>query len=243
MEAPHGRLAASAIEALNQRFSQATPGEILAWASEEFSPDLSLACSFGGPSGMVLVDMVARLGIDLEVFYLDTELLFPETYALRDEVARRYCINPVGYRSRLSVEEQAREQGAELWRIDPDRCCYLRKVAPNEQALKGKRAWITGIRRDQSQTRAVIDAVQWDETFGLIKLCPLAGWSEEQVWEYVRRHDVPVSALHAKGYPSVGCMPCTRPVLPGEALRAGRWSGSAKTECGLHLQPAASSRA
>jgi phosphoadenosine phosphosulfate reductase len=220
---------------LNERFAGAPPQAILAWAGEQFSPDLSLACSFGGASGMVLLDMVAKLKVDLEVFYLDTELLFPETYTLRDQAARRYGIEPVGYRSRLSVAEQSAEHGPELWRSDPDRCCYLRKVAPNEQALKGKRAWITGIRRDQSDTRARIDAVQWDETFGLIKLCPLASWTEDQVWDYAREEDVPVNALHAEGYPSIGCMPCTRPVMPGESLRAGRWAGSAKTECGLHL--------
>lgn len=225
------------LPALNERFAGATPQEILAWAGEQFSPDLSLACSFGGASGMVLLDMVAKLGADLEVFYLDTELLFPETYALRDEAARRYGIQPVGYRSRLSVAEQATEHGAELWRSDPDRCCYLRKVAPNEQALNGKQAWITGIRRDQSDSRARIDPVQWDDTFGLIKICPLAGWTEDQVWAYAREHDVPVNELHAEGFSSIGCMPCTRPVMPGESLRAGRWAGSAKTECGLHLAP------
>lgn len=223
------------LPALNERFAGAAPQAILTWAGERFSPDLSLACSFGGPSGMVLLDMVAGLHLDLEVFYLDTELLFPETYALRDEAARRYGIQPVGYRSQLSVTEQAAEYGAELWRSDPDRCCYLRKVAPNKRALTGKRAWITGIRRDQSETRARIDPVQWDNTFGLIKLCPLAGWTEDQVWSYVHQHHVPVNGLHAEGYPSIGCMPCTRPVMLGESLRAGRWAGSVKTECGLHL--------
>ena len=96
-------------------------------------------------------------------------------------------------------------------------------------------AWVTAIRREQSSNRAAIDVVQWDNTFGLIKLCPLASWTEDQVWAYVREHDVPVNELHAHGYPSIGCMPCTRPVMPGESARAGRWSGQAKTECGLHL--------
>jgi len=225
------------LAALSERFAGAAPEDVLAWAGQQYSRDLSLACSFGGPSGMVLLDMVAQLGLELEVFYLDTELLFPETYALRDEVVRRYGITPVAYRSRLSLDQQAAEHGDELWRRDPDRCCYLRKVAPNEQALRGKRAWISGIRRDQTDTRAVLDVVQWDETFGLVKICPLANWTEEQVWDYVREHDVPVNELHAKGYPSIGCMPCTRPVMPGESLRAGRWPGMPKTECGLHLPP------
>ena len=228
---------------INEGFVGASPQDVLTWAGEQFSPDLSLACSFGGASGMVLLDMVSTLGLDLEVFYLDTDLLFPESYALRDEAVRRYGIEPVAYRSRLSLDQQASEHGAELWRTDPDRCCYLRKVAPNEQALKGKLAWITGIRRDQAGTRAAIEPVQWDDTFGLVKVCPLASWTESQIWDYVRLHDVRVNELHGRGYPSIGCMPCTRPVLPGESLRAGRWSGSAKSECGLHVSPLAAARA
>lgn len=226
-------------DAINAGFAGAEPQDVLRWAGEQFSPDLSLACSFGGPSGMVLLDMVSKLSLDLEVFYLDTGLLFPETYALRDEAARRYGMQPVAYRSRLSLAEQAHEHGPELWRTDPDRCCYLRKVAPNEEALRGKRAWMSGIRRDQAESRSATGFVQWDETFGLVKVCPLAGWTEDQVADYVARYDVPVNALHAEGYPSIGCQPCTRPVMPGESLRAGRWSGFAKTECGLHLAPAA----
>jgi phosphoadenosine phosphosulfate reductase len=221
----------------NESLASAAPEEVLAWAGREFSPDLSLACSFGGPSGMVLLDMASRLGVQLEVFYLDTDFLFPETYALKDEAARRYSIQPVAYRSRLTPAEQAAEFGDELWKRDPDRCCYLRKIAPNEQALKGKKAWISGIRRDQTDNRASIGVVSWDETFDLLKIAPLASWTEEQVWDYVREHDVPVNELHARGYPSIGCTHCTRPVMPGESLRAGRWSGSDKTECGLHLAP------
>lgn len=226
-------------DAINRGFAGAEPQDVLRWAGEQFSPELSLACSFGGPSGMVLFDMVSKLGLELEVFYLDTDLLFPETYALRDEAARRYGVEPVAYRSRLSLTDQAREHGPELWHTDPDRCCYLRKIAPNEEALRGKRAWISGIRRDQAESRSAIEFVQWDETFGLVKVCALAGWSEDQVADYVTRYDVPVNELHAEGYPSIGCQPCTRPIMPGESLRAGRWSGFAKTECGLHLAPVA----
>ncbi len=220
---------------LNQRFAQASPEDVLRWAADRFSPDLSLSCSFGGASGMVLLDMVAKLKLQVEVFYLDTGLLFLETYALRDEAERRYGIQPVAYRSSLSLVEQAERHGDELWLRDPDRCCYLRKVAPTERALRGKRAWISGIRRDQSSTRATVPHVGWDETFELWKVSPLADWTEDDVWSYIREHDVPVNKLHDDGYPSIGCMPCTRPVMPGEDLRAGRWSGTAKVECGLHL--------
>jgi phosphoadenosine phosphosulfate reductase len=210
---------------------------ILLWAKDQFSPDISLACSFGGVSGMVLLDMASRLDLQAEVFYLDTDVLFPETYALRDEVSRRYGIQPVGYRSRLTLDEQALAHGEALWLRDPDRCCYLRKVEPNERALAGKRAWISGIRRDQSSTRKSVSVVEWDESFDLVKLNPLATWSEEDVWSYIREHDVPYNSLHDDGYPSIGCMPCTRRIQPGEDRRAGRWAGFDKTECGLHVQP------
>jgi len=212
---------------------------VLLWANEQFAPDISLACSFGGPSGMVLLDLTTRLNVRAEVFYLDTDVLFPETYALRDEVSRRYGVQPVGYRSRLTLEEQALEHGDALWLRDPDRCCYLRKVEPNERALTGKRAWISGIRRDQSSTRRSVSVVEWDESFDLVKLNPLASWSEEDVWSYIGEHNVPYNPLHDDGYPSIGCVPCTRRVQPGEDRRAGRWAGFDKTECGLHVPPVA----
>jgi phosphoadenosine phosphosulfate reductase len=207
----------------------------LLWAKEQFEPDISLACSFGGPTGMVLVDMASKVGLHAEVFYLDTGVLFPETYALRDEVSRRYGISPVAYRSRLSLDEQAERYGDALWLRDPDRCCYLRKVEPNERALAGKKAWISGIRRDQASTRRSVSVVEWDESFDLVKLNPLATWTEDDVWSYIRRHDVPYNSLHDDGYPSIGCMPCTRRVQPGEDKRAGRWAGFDKTECGIHV--------
>jgi phosphoadenosine phosphosulfate reductase len=208
---------------------------VLLWTKEHFEPDISLACSFGGPSGMVLVDMVSHLGVNVEIFYLDTDVLFPETYALRDRVSERYGVKPVGYRSRLTLDEQAAKHGPELWGSDPDRCCYLRKVEPNERALAGKRAWISGIRRDQSATRKSVAIAEWDTAFDLVKISPLATWTEADIWSYIREHDVPYNPLHDDGYPSIGCTHCTRRVLPGEDLRAGRWSGFDKTECGIHV--------
>jgi phosphoadenosine phosphosulfate reductase len=208
--------------------------QTLLWAKREFGDQIALACSFGGPTGMVLVDLCTRLDVPVEIFYLDTDLLFPETYALRDEVARRYGVAPVGYRSRLTLEEQAAKYGPELWARDPDRCCYLRKVEPNERALAGKRAWISGLRRDQSSTRRSVSVVEWDSAFDLVKISPLATWSEDDVWNYIRDHNVPYNPLHDHGYPSIGCTHCTRRVLPGEDRRAGRWSGFDKTECGIH---------
>lgn len=216
------------------RFEGRPPQEVLAWALARYAPDIALACSFGAED-VALCDMVARIKPDARVFYLDTELLFPETYQVRDRIASRYPrLQIVGYRPHLSVEGQAIIHGAALWQRDPDRCCQMRKVEPLQHALAGLRAWITGIRRDQAPTRRNARVVENDERFGLVKVNPLVAWSSDQVWEYIRRHDVPYNPLHDQGYPSIGCYPCTRAVKPGEDPRAGRWSGFAKTECGLH---------
>jgi phosphoadenosine phosphosulfate reductase len=223
------------LTAASERLEGASAETVLLWAKEQFAPDISLACSFGGPSGMVLVDLASRVDLGAEVFYLDTNLLFPETYAVRDVIAARYGIKPVGYQSRLTLDEQAEQHGQSLWLTDPDRCCYLRKVEPNERALAGKRAWISGIRRDQSATRRSVAIVEWDETFDLVKLNPLASWTEADIWDYIRANDITYNPLHDDGYPSIGCVPCTRRVAPGEDPRAGRWAGFDKTECGIHV--------
>ncbi|MDE3077474.1 MAG: phosphoadenylyl-sulfate reductase [Chloroflexota bacterium] len=222
------------LAAISLRLESDGPEAALCWAAEEFGHDVVLACSLGGPSGMVLIDMTFRLALHFEVFYLDTGLLFPETYAMRDEIERRYGIQPVAYKPALTLSQQAAAYGEGLWRTDPDRCCALRKVEPNRRALAGKRAWISGIRRDQTQTRRATQVVGWDERFGLIKVSPLAAWREDQVWDYIRANDVPYHPLHRAGYRSIGCMPCTRAVEPHEDARAGRWAAFAKIECGLH---------
>ena len=211
-----------------------TPQDLLRWAVDEFFPDLTLACSFGGPSGMVLVDMIARIEPRVEVFYADTDFLFPETYATRDTVIERYGVNVVGYKSELSPAEQAARHGDELWLRDPDLCCALRKVEPNRRALEGKRAWIAGLRRDQAVTRRETPVVQWDEKFALVKVNPLAKWTEADVWSYIVRNDVPYNPLHDQSYPSVSCTNCTKPVATGDDPRSGRWQGIDKTECGIH---------
>ena len=220
-----------------RELEKATPQEILAWAYERYHPDIALACSFGGVSGMVLLDMSVKIQPDVQVFYLDTDFLFPETYTLKDEVARSYGIQPLGYRSRWTPEAQAREFGEALWIRDPDMCCELRKVEPNWRALEGNSAWISGIRRDQSPSRSETPVVEWDDKFGLVKINPLARWTEAQVWEYARQNKLRYNPLHDQGFLSIGCMYCTRAVKPGEDPRAGRWSGFDKTECGLHVGP------
>jgi phosphoadenosine phosphosulfate reductase len=208
--------------------------DILAWALSTYGTSMALACSFGGPSGMVLLDMALALEPSLPVFYLDTGLLFPETYNLVGEIAARYHITPIAVHSNLSLDDQAVIHGPGLWGREPDRCCDVRKVQPQRAFLAGYQAWITGVRRDQASTRRVTPIVGWDAQGGLAKIAPLAAWTEGQVWSYIRDHDIPYNPMHELGYPSIGCTPCTRPVRAGEDSRAGRWAGFNKIECGLH---------
>ena len=222
-----------------QRFSAELEGkepqEVLRWAVRQFQPGLALACSFGGPSGMVILDMVMRVDPSVDVFYLDTDFLFPETYRLRDACEARYGLKPIGYQSLLTPAEQAEQYGEALWSRDPDLCCQLRKVEPNQRALAAKTAWISGMRRDQSKTRAEIAIVEWDAKFNLVKLNPLAAWDERQVWAYIVENGVPYNELHDRGYPSIGCTHCTKPVKPGDDPRSGRWQGFDKVECGIQM--------
>jgi phosphoadenosine phosphosulfate reductase len=183
---------------------------------------------------MALLDLALRLEPALPVYYLDTGLLFPETYELVQRVSRRYGIAPIPVRTTLSLGAQAEQYGANLWERDPDRCCALRKVEPQRAFLRGYDAWLSGVRREQSVTRRTLEPFQADGE-NLMKVSPLYDWTEEDVWTYVNARNVPVNALHADGYPSIGCVPCTRAVAPGEDQRAGRWSGFMKTECGLHV--------
>lgn len=226
----------SELEELNERFEKWTPQEILAWAYAELSPDITLACSFGGISGMVLLDMSVKIKPDVKVFYLDTDFLFPETYGTRDRVVAQYVIKPLGFKSLLTPEQQAEQYGPALWARDPDKCCDLRKVEPNVRALEGNRAWIAGLRRDQSAGRASVAIIEWDAKFGMVKLNPLANWSEKQLWAYIFANDVPYNPLHDQNYPSLGCTYCTKPVAAGADPRSGRWQGFEKDECGLHVQ-------
>ena len=211
----------------------ATPAEILAWASSTL-PRLTFATGFGA-EGCVLIDLVARARLPIDLFTLDTGVLLPETYELWGRLETRYGVTIRAVRPAQAIAEQAAVHGAELWTREPDRCCELRKVAPLRAALAGWDGWITAIRRDQSAARATAEVVEHDDKFGLMKINPLVAWTHDDVWAYVRAHDVPVNALHARGYPSIGCAPCTSAVIPGAALRSGRWRHAAgKTECGLH---------
>jgi len=214
-------------------WEEKTPQELLALAVERFGTKVALACSFGAED-VVLVDMLVKINPEVPIFYLDTDKHFRETYETRDRLSARYGISFVQVKPALTLEEQAARYGERLWERDPNLCCNLRKVAPLAGFLREFDAWITGIRREQAPTRANARKVEWDAKFGVVKFNPLADWTFKDVWRYIHENNVPYNPLHDRGYPSIGCECCTRPVKPGEDFRAGRWAGFNKTECGLH---------
>jgi phosphoadenosine phosphosulfate reductase len=220
-----------------------TPQRTLAWTFDTFGDSVAISSAFGA-EGMVLIDMTSRLRKDFRLFTIDTEFLFPETYALMDRIEEKYGVTIEKVFSALSPEEQERAHGSALWTHNPDLCCNLRKVEPLRRKLGELDAWISSIRRDQTSTRSAARRVEWDAKFGLVKINPIVDWNSKQVWRYIHDHDVPYNALHNQDFPSIGCTHCTRAVRPGEDARAGRWPGFAKTECGLHLiEPAANAAA
>jgi phosphoadenosine phosphosulfate reductase len=210
--------------------------ELIRWAEAEFGDRVCLSCSWQKQSS-VLIHMVGELGVDLDVIELDTHLFFRETYETRERLLRRYGIRLVRP-DVLTVAEQHRREGPNLWERDPDRCCHIRKVEPLIRVLDPYDAWITGILRDQSPSRANARKVERSERYGVWKLQPLADWSEADVWRYIAANEIPYNPLHDVGYRSIGCIPCTRPTRPDEEERAGRWAGSDKLECGIHLETA-----
>lgn len=220
------------LEPVAEQLEPKGPEATLEWMVEQFHPSLYVACSFQQEES-VLLDMLHRIEPRIRIFYLDTDVLFEETYETRDRFAERYGFEFERYHN-ISLEEQARLHGDKLWETDPNLCCAIRKVEPLERALDSVDAWITGIRRDQAPTRADAKKVEWDDKFGLVKASPLADWSLEDVWNHIRANDVPYNPLHDQNYPSIGCTHCTRQVMPGEDPRAGRWADKDKTECGLH---------
>lgn len=212
-----------------------TAEEIIQLGLNDYGSDIAIASSFGAED-VVLIDLAARTGLPFRVFTLDTDFLFPETYALIDSIEQRYGIEVERCRSEFTPAEQARAVGEELWKSQPDLCCNLRKVEPLTRKLSELKAWITGIRRGQAPTRANSKKIEWDARFGLLKLNPLADWSWDDVWARIRENGIAYNPLHDRNYPSIGCTYCTRQVVPGEDLRAGRWSGTGKIECGLHVK-------
>jgi phosphoadenosine phosphosulfate reductase len=218
------------------------PERVLAWAFDTYGEGVAISSAFGA-EGMALIDIASRVRRNFRLFTLDTEFLFPETYNLMDQVEQKYGITIERVYPLNSPEEQERVHGPALWQRNPDQCCNLRKVEPLQRKLGELSAWITSIRRDQTAARAGAGKIEWDKKFSLVKVNPIADWSSKQVWQYIRQHDVPYNALHELNYPSIGCTHCTRAVRPGEDPRAGRWAGSSKTECGLHIIQAAAQSA
>ncbi len=206
--------------------------EVLRWAYTEFGDQMCLTCSWQRQSS-VLVHMVSELGLDVPVVELDTQLFFKETYETRDRLVVRYGLK-LERPEVISVAQQAVREGPNLWETEPDRCCHIRKVEPLERALAPYDAWISGIRREQSPSRAGALKAEWSERYGVWKIQPLADWDAKRVQAYIHVNEIPYNPLHDAGYPSIGCIPCTRPVREGEEERAGRWAGSDKLECGIH---------
>jgi phosphoadenosine phosphosulfate reductase len=204
---------------------------VLGWAARTFGERLVVASNM---QDAVLVELAARALPGVDVLFLDTGYHFAETLGTRDAVQTVYDVRIVNARPGASVAEQDAAEGKDLFAREPDRCCFLRKVVPLRQTLAGYDAWVTGVRRVEAPTRSNTPLVSYDEKFGLVKINPLAAWTDEQMDAYIAEHNVLVNPLVEAGYPSIGCAPCTRKPLPGEDKRSGRWAGRAKTECGLH---------
>lgn len=221
------------LAAVSNELEGATPQAILQWAVERFAPKFTMATAFG-PEGMTIIHMLAEIAPQTPIFNLDTGYQFQETLELREEIKRRYGITVELKQPAQTVSEYEAANGGPVYSHDPNRCCFDRKLTVLRQAAEGFDAWASAIRRDQSSDRAKAPIVGWDKKFGLVKVSPLANWTKKDVWGMIATENIPYNLLHDKGYTSIGCWPCTRSVLPGEDERAGRWSGFAKTECGLH---------
>jgi phosphoadenosine phosphosulfate reductase len=224
-----------------RRLDNAPPQQTLEWAVRAYRPSLALACSFGMQS-VVMIDMLDKLGLldDVQVFYLDTGVLFDETHLTRIRVQERYGFGAVRVEPQLTWTGQQIKYGGDLYQRGAEginECCRIRKVEPLRRHLADKAAWITGMRRSHSDTRQKLPVVLWDQVNNLVKINPLAGFDTQTLWGYIKANDVPYNPLYDQGYKSIGCNTpiCTRPVAPHEDERAGRWVGLAKTECGIHV--------
>lgn len=212
---------------------EATATQVAEWVARNFAVDaVAVACSM---ADSVLPHIVAQSIPDVEVLFLETGYHFLETKITRDEVARLLPVRVVDVKPKQTVAEQDAQYGEKLYERDPGLCCQLRKVDPLSESLKGYELWFTGVRRDEAPTRANTPLVTWDEKNGLVKVNPVAAWTFDELNEYAAEHKVPMNLLLDHGYPSIGCAPCTKQVAPGEDPRSGRWAGTNKTECGLHV--------
>ena len=228
--------APSTLQAISWELEEARPEEVLEWAVRTYGSSLAMATAFGA-EGCVLLDMLSKLGPiaqEVRIFNLDTGYQFDETLQMVDRIKDRYGLNVELVRAKETVSEMENRFGGPIYGTNPDECCHIRKVVPLKETLEGHAAWLSAIRRDQTNARAAHGMVEWDGKFGLVKISPLAQWTRDEVWAYIEANDVPFNPLHKLGFMSIGCYPCTRPVAEGEHERAGRWAGHNKTECGLH---------
>jgi len=228
----------SELKSLNERFNAQPTEEILRWSWERFNSRAAIGTSFQG-AGLVMMHLAKLSGLSFPVFTLDTGLLFSETIELKKRLEDFLGIEIEGVHPDLSVEQQNEAQGPELWNHNPDLCCTMRKVLPLQGKLAELDCWITGLRREQSETRATVgfvDVYIFDENSGreIVKLNPMANWSRDAVWSYIKQNRIPYNPLHDRGYRSIGCWPCTKVTANGENERAGRWTGFSKVECGIH---------
>jgi len=238
LQAANTILAPAEVQVLERRFNEQTTPEILGWAWERFGQRAAIGTSFQG-AGLVMMHLAKLAGLPLPVFTLDTGLLFPETNTLKKRLEEFFGYPIEALEPDLTVDEQADINGPELWKSNPDLCCTIRKVLPLRDKLSDLNCWITGLRREQSETRSrigILEVYAFDEASGrdIVKLNPMANWSKEAVWNYLKEHKIPYNPLHDQGYRSIGCQPCTRRIGDGENERAGRWTGFNKVECGIH---------
>ena len=227
------------IKALNEKFKDKDPQEIIAYFTDLFEGRIALSSSMGAED-QVLTEMVISVSPDTKIFTLDTGRLFPETYDLIDRTSKKYKTNiEVYFPSAKKVQQMVNEKGINLFFESVENrklCCNIRKIEPLKRAFEGLDAWICGLRAEQSVTRQNIGVVEWDQNNQLVKINPLAFWSEKMVWDYIKQKRIPYNPLHDKGFPSIGCYPCTRAIELGEDVRAGRWwwENPETKECGLH---------
>lgn len=219
-------------EKLNQLFISFYPQDILRWAWDTFENDLVVTSSFQSQS-VPLLHLISCTLPEVEILFLDTGYHFPETLEFRDQLVQQWGLKVKNIRSKETMAPGT-PLNNEIYRSNPDLCCYRNKVKPLHDYLKNKKAWITGIRRDQTTARGNIPYIQADNP-GLYKICPFAAWTQKDIFRYIAEHDLPTHPLLSQGYLSVGCAPCTRPIFEGESERAGRWAGQHKIECGIHL--------
>ena len=210
------------------------PEGFLKWIVEKLPNEKVVMGTGFGPPGIVLLDILFKVTRDISVFYIDTGFLFEQTYDLKNKLEERYGFKFLRFSTELTPEAQGKQYGENLWENDPDTCCNLRKVLPMKDALADYDFWITGIRKKQTVVRSSAELVELEPRFSVIKMNPLINWTHDEVWNYIKEHDLPYNELHDRNYPSIGCKQCTSPVFPGDDERSGRWSGTNKIECGLH---------